>query len=163
MAHQLIVSKKRCPVPKKHMIATLAAFSLALGMAAAPAQAQYGPGYARPGYRPQYYVGSIYHPNYGYLVYYYFPSTGFAYFPALRSGVYVSGGGAGVPYQPNVGSPADRWLDQSEGRGRYGGLGHLGPYATIRRANEVASYYRSLGYNTSAPYHNGNGHYVDVR
>ena len=69
----------------------------------------------------------------------------------------------GVPYQPNGGSPADRWLDQSERRGRYGGLGHLGPYATIRRANEVAAYYRSLGYNASAPYHNGNGYYVDVR
>src|SRR5262249_2683739 len=49
VAHQLIVSKKRCPVPKKYMIGTLAAFSLALGMASTPALAQYGPGYARPG------------------------------------------------------------------------------------------------------------------
>jgi hypothetical protein len=39
---------------------------------------------------------------------------------------------------------------------------HLGPYATIRRANEVAAYYRSRGYNASTPYHNGDGYYVDV-
>jgi hypothetical protein len=38
----------------------------------------------------------------------------------------------------------------------------LGPYATIRRAWEVANYYRSLGYRTSAPFHNGDGYYVDV-
>jgi hypothetical protein len=39
---------------------------------------------------------------------------------------------------------------------------HLGPYATIRRAWEVANYYRGLGCRTSVPYHNGDGYYVDV-
>jgi hypothetical protein len=37
----------------------------------------------------------------------------------------------------------------------------LGPYATIRRANEVAAEYRSAGYNTLV-YHNGDGYYVKV-
>ncbi len=40
---------------------------------------------------------------------------------------------------------------------------HLGPIATIRRGNEVAAYYRSLGRTASPPYHNGDGYYVDVR
>jgi hypothetical protein len=38
----------------------------------------------------------------------------------------------------------------------------LGPYATIRRANEVANYCRSFGYNVSAPYHYGGGYCVNV-
>jgi hypothetical protein len=108
-------------------------------------------------------VGSIYHPKYGNLVYLYYPSTGYAYFPELRSGLYVSGGGSARPYQLNGGSPADRWLNESDVVGQYSGVGHLGPYATIRRGNEVAAYYRSLGRSASAPYHNGNGYYVDVR
>lgn len=37
----------------------------------------------------------------------------------------------------------------------------FGPYATIRRANEVANYARSLGY-SAIVYHNGNGYYVRV-
>jgi hypothetical protein len=40
-------------------------------------------------------------------------------------------------------------------------FGIYGPYATIRRANEVAYYYRSLGFSTLA-YHNGDGYYVRV-
>ena len=36
----------------------------------------------------------------------------------------------------------------------------LGPYATIRRANEVANYYRGFGCLVYTPYHNGNGYYV---
>ena len=40
-------------------------------------------------------------------------------------------------------------------------FGIYGPYATIRRANEVASYYRSLGFSAIA-YHNGDGYYVRV-
>lgn len=36
-----------------------------------------------------------------------------------------------------------------------------GPYATMRRANEVANYARSLGYSAVA-YHNGDGYYVRV-
>ena len=37
----------------------------------------------------------------------------------------------------------------------------FGPYATMRRANEVANYARSLGYSAVA-FHNGNGYYVRV-
>jgi hypothetical protein len=39
---------------------------------------------------------------------------------------------------------------------------HLGPFATWGRANEVANYYRRLGFRTSQAYHNGDGWYVDV-
>jgi hypothetical protein len=49
-----------------------------------------------------------------------------------------------------------------EDGGVAGGGAHLGPFATIRRGNEVANYARSLGYSASAPYHNGDGYYVDV-
>jgi hypothetical protein len=37
--------------------------------------------------------------------------------------------------------------------------GTLGPYATIRRANEVAYEASSLGYSTQV-FHNGDGYYV---
>ena len=37
--------------------------------------------------------------------------------------------------------------------------GTLGPYATIRRANEVAYQAGRLGYNTQV-FHNGDGYYV---
>ena len=37
--------------------------------------------------------------------------------------------------------------------------GTLGPYATIRRANEVAYEAGSLGYSTQV-FHNGDGYYV---
>jgi bifunctional N-acetylglucosamine-1-phosphate-uridyltransferase/glucosamine-1-phosphate-acetyltransferase GlmU-like protein len=37
----------------------------------------------------------------------------------------------------------------------------LGPYATIRRANEVANYARSLGYSAFV-YPNGDGYYVRI-
>ena len=36
-----------------------------------------------------------------------------------------------------------------------------GPYATIRRANEVANEFRSLGF-SALVYHNGDGYYVKV-
>ena len=36
-----------------------------------------------------------------------------------------------------------------------------GPYATMRRANEVANYARRSGY-FAVPYHNGDGYYVRV-
>jgi hypothetical protein len=39
--------------------------------------------------------------------------------------------------------------------------GYFGPYATMRRANEVANYFRSLGYSAIA-FHNGDGYYVRV-
>jgi hypothetical protein len=40
-------------------------------------------------------------------------------------------------------------------------FGTYGPYATIRRANEVADEFRSLGYSTIV-FHNGDGYYVRV-
>jgi hypothetical protein len=40
--------------------------------------------------------------------------------------------------------------------------GVYGPYATMRRANEVANSFRSRGYDAIA-YHNGDGYYVSVR
>jgi hypothetical protein len=107
---------------KKLVIATLAASSLALGVAAAPAHAQVGFGYARPSYQPQCYVGLYNHPYYGYLTYLYYPSTGYAYFPALRSGLYVSGFGSGGSYPPIGRSPADRWLSGREGGGGMSGV-----------------------------------------
>jgi hypothetical protein len=36
----------------------------------------------------------------------------------------------------------------------------LGPYATIRRANEVANYFRGIGCWVNTPYHNGDGYYI---
>jgi hypothetical protein len=107
---------------KKLVIATVAASSLALGVAATPAHAQFGPGYGRPSYQPRHYVGSYYHPYYGYLTYFYYPSTGYAYFPALRSGLYVFGVGSGRSYPLIGGSPADRWLNGSEGGGGMSGV-----------------------------------------
>ena len=38
--------------------------------------------------------------------------------------------------------------------------GTLGPFATIRRANEVANQYRDMGCMVYTPYHNGDGYYV---
>jgi hypothetical protein len=40
--------------------------------------------------------------------------------------------------------------------------GRYGPYATMRRANEVANWFRSQGFSAVA-FHNGDGYYVDVR
>lgn len=40
--------------------------------------------------------------------------------------------------------------------------GRYGPYATMRRANEVANWFRQQGYRAVA-FHNGDGYYVDVR
>ena len=37
----------------------------------------------------------------------------------------------------------------------------FGPYATMRRANEIANQARSLGYSATA-FHDGNGYYVRV-
>jgi hypothetical protein len=64
-------------------------------------------------------VGWVYDPRYGNLVYYYFPSTGYAYFPAFRSGLYVARGGSSGYYPSNGGSPADRWLSGGEWSGRW--------------------------------------------
>jgi len=38
----------------------------------------------------------------------------------------------------------------------------LGPFATWTRANEVANYYRQMGYSTTQAFHSGDGYYFDV-
>ena len=40
------------------------------------------------------------------------------------------------------------------------GLGHYGPFATIRRANEVVRMFQQMGYPNTIQFHNGNGQYV---
>jgi hypothetical protein len=40
--------------------------------------------------------------------------------------------------------------------------GRYGPYATARRAQEVANQFQAKGWR-AAPFHNGDGWYVDVR
>jgi hypothetical protein len=40
------------------------------------------------------------------------------------------------------------------------GLGHYGPFATIRRANEVVRMFQRMGYPNTIQFHNGNGQYV---
>jgi hypothetical protein len=88
---------------KKLVIAALAASSLALGVATAPAHAQGGLGSAGLSYPPPYDVGSIYDPYPFYL-----PSTGEDDFPS---------------YQPPYGvSPADPWLSGGEWGGGVGGM-----------------------------------------
>lgn len=42
-------------------------------------------------------------------------------------------------------------------------FGRFGPFATIRRAWEVANDYRARGCSTTSPFHNGDGYYVDVQ
>ena len=43
-----------------------------------------------------------------------------------------------------------------------GGTGRYGPYATMRRAEEVANQYRAQGFRAVA-FHNGDGYYVNVK
>ena len=62
----------------------------------------------------------------------------------------------------DVGLPQDAFPPVNAGLPQVESL-HLGPFATIRRANQEAAYYRGLGRNVSPPYHNGDGYYVDVR
>ena len=38
----------------------------------------------------------------------------------------------------------------------------VGPYATWTRANDVANYYRQMGYSTTQAFHSGDGYYFDV-
>ena len=38
----------------------------------------------------------------------------------------------------------------------------VGPFATWTRANEVANYYRAMGYSTTQAFHSGDGYYFDV-
>ena len=39
----------------------------------------------------------------------------------------------------------------------------FGPFATIRRAWEVANEFRARGCSTTQPFHSGDGYYVDVQ
>jgi hypothetical protein len=39
----------------------------------------------------------------------------------------------------------------------------VGPYATLRRAWEVARAFRARGCTTTQPFHSSDGYYVDVR
>jgi hypothetical protein len=41
--------------------------------------------------------------------------------------------------------------------------GHMGPYPTIHRGNEVAESCRAQGHWAGQTYHNGDGYYIDVR
>jgi hypothetical protein len=41
--------------------------------------------------------------------------------------------------------------------------GHMGPYATIRRGDEVAAFCRNQGHTVGQTYHNGDGYYIGVR
>jgi hypothetical protein len=38
----------------------------------------------------------------------------------------------------------------------------VGPFATWTRANEVANYYRQMGYDTTQAFHSGDGYYFDL-
>lgn len=38
----------------------------------------------------------------------------------------------------------------------------VGPFPTWTRANEVANYYRQMGYYTTQAFHSGDGYYFDV-
>ena len=40
------------------------------------------------------------------------------------------------------------------------GLGHYGPFATIRRAQEVVRLFQAMGYPNTIQFHNGDGYYV---
>lgn len=46
--------------------------------------------------------------------------------------------------------------------GNGGGEGRYGPYATMRRAEEIVNQFRSQGYRAVA-FHNGDGYYVNVK
>jgi hypothetical protein len=43
------------------------------------------------------------------------------------------------------------------------GLGHYGPFATIRRAQEVVRIFQAMGYPNTIQFHNGDGYYVFPR
>lgn len=70
---------------------------------------------------------------------------------------------AAVPFLSALAQPADARPVESADRVELARTQDAvyGPYATIRRANEVANYARSLGYSAVA-YHNGDGYYVRV-
>lgn len=64
---------------------------------------------------------------------------------------------------PAHGVPApSAQVDTTVNTVRVAQAGRYGPYPTMRRANEVANWFRQQGYQAVA-FHNGDGYYVDVR
>ena len=61
----------------------------------------------------------------------------------------------GVPAPPAHAATTDDAVQVAQA-GRYG------PYATLRRANEVATWFRQRGYQAVA-FHDNDGYYVNVR
>jgi hypothetical protein len=71
----------------------------------------------------------------------------------------VSSSLAAVPTRAEAGEVRDRSTDVELAQDEFI---RLGPYATVDRANQVAAYYRSLGFSVSAPYHYDGGYCVNV-
>jgi hypothetical protein len=139
----MLIEQRSCFVLNS-VIATLATLSVAFGVTAARAQGE-GVPHGRSIHQPQDDVGSINRPTDRNVKLLRFSDTGRAENPSLPSGLDLSGG-----------VPSGARSHESE----Y--ASHLGPFATYHRANQVANYYRSLGYYVFGPYHNGDGYYVDV-
>ena len=74
-------------------------------------------------------------------------------------------GNVGFEGGPAIGNVlAARQQQQQQNRPADGACGgHMGPFATIRRGNEVAAYCRNLGHSVGQTYHNGDGYYIDVQ
>jgi hypothetical protein len=69
------------------------------------------------------------------------------------------GAAAGTPGAPPTGAASVE--SATDGRVQQTQATRFGPYATARRAQEVANYYINQGYNAQW-FHNGDGYYVDV-
>ncbi len=77
-----------------------------------------------------------------------------SYWMNMRTGAW------GYPGNPQVqGVLGDPCRQSSAGPGQQL---HLGPYATMRRASEVANEYRAQGFRAVA-FHNGDGYYVNAK
>ena len=86
---------------------------------------------------------------------------------ARRNCAYIPDGAYWLNLQTGAWGYAGNW--QVQGRlgdachaGGGGGTGRYGPYATMRRAEEVANQYRAQGLRAVA-FHNGDGYYVNVK
>ena len=75
---------------------------------------------------------------------------------AVLAGVISSSLGLASPASATEGDAVERGAESLQ---LAQACGTLGPYATIRRANEVAYEAGSLGYSTQV-FHNGDGYYV---
>ncbi len=81
---------------------------------------------------------------------------------------YCNFGRVGYPNSINlcqfeVPSPSADPLPVVQGIPGPNGDGSYGPFATIRRANEVVNMFRRMGYPNTIQYHNGDGQYVFPR